>query len=233
MQFNIGMENGIEGRSLAWVLGYPGCFACGDDAQAAMAVVPAAIREYAAWIERHSHERWLEPGEIGTQVVDTWQVYSINEDYQRVDFSSKSIGAWFIHDWKSLIEDDVNTGLQLLTWSYADLLETVKDLSPEMLEQEFTGERWNIAGILNHVGGADWWYLDRLGLAPPQEQVPTKPFDRLEFVHFHLNETLRKLIGSHQVIGVDGEFWSPRKLLRRAVWHERDHTAHILELLGN
>lgn len=27
--------------------------------------------------------------------------------------------------------------------------------------------------------------------------------------------------------GVEGEFWSPRKLLRRAVWHARDHTAHI------
>ena len=29
---------------------------------------------------------------------------------------------------------------------------------------------------------------------------------------------------------VEGEFWSPRKLLRRAVWHERDHTVHIRKL---
>ena len=26
------------------------------------------------------------------------------------------------------------------------------------------------------------------------------------------------------------QFWSPRKLLGRAAWHERDHTAHIREL---
>jgi hypothetical protein len=32
-------------------------------------------------------------------------------------------------------------------------------------------------------------------------------------------------------MGTDGEFWSPRKLLRRAVWHERDHTEHIRKLL--
>jgi hypothetical protein len=31
---------------------------------------------------------------------------------------------------------------------------------------------------------------------------------------------------------VDFEFWSPRKLLRRAVWHERDHTTHIRRLAG-
>ena len=37
--------------------------------------------------------------------------------------------------------------------------------------------------------------------------------------------------GVKQVIGVDGEFWSPRKVLRRALWHERDHMEHIKKLL--
>jgi hypothetical protein len=32
------------------------------------------------------------------------------------------------------------------------------------------------------------------------------------------------------VVGLEGEFWSPRKLLRRAVWHERDHSQHIRQL---
>jgi hypothetical protein len=231
MLFKIGLENGIEGRSLVWVLDHPGCFAYGAAPENATASVPDAIREYAAWIEGHSQERWLEPGEIETQVVETWQVYSIDEDYQRVDSSSNSINAWFTHDWRPLIEADIETGLQLLAWSRADLLETARGLSQEILDQEYTGERWNIARILKHIGGAEWWYLDRLGLAPPQEQVPNKSFDRLEFVRSWLDKTLPTLAGSHQVVGVDGEFWSPRKLLRRAVWHERDHTAHIQALL--
>ncbi|MCJ7659303.1 MAG: hypothetical protein MUO67_09160 [Anaerolineales bacterium] len=41
------------------------------------------------------------------------------------------------------------------------------------------------------------------------------------------------MVGSHQVVGVGGEFWSPHKLLRRSVWHERDHIAHIQALLGS
>ena len=30
---------------------------------------------------------------------------------------------------------------------------------------------------------------------------------------------------------MDGEIWSPRKLLRRALWHELDHIGHIYKLL--
>ena len=148
MHFKIGLENGIESRSLAWVLDHPGCFAYGAAPETAIAAVPAAIREYAAWIERHSQERWLEPGEIETQIVDTWQVYTIDEDYQRVDFSSTSINAWFIHDWKPLTEDDVNTGLQLLAWSRSDLIETVRGHSPETHQHQIPRERWNNAGPL-------------------------------------------------------------------------------------
>jgi hypothetical protein len=70
-----------------------------------------------------------------------------------------------------------------------------------------------------------------LGLAFPRQVVPEDPFQRLEKVRSKLVEVLPGLAGSTQVIGVSGEFWSPRKLLRRAVWHEYDHIAHIGKLL--
>jgi hypothetical protein len=83
---------------------------------------------------------------------------------------------------------------------------------------------------LGHVGGAEWWYLDRLGLTFPRALVPGEPFERLRVVRAHLGDVLPELVGSRQVVGTAGEFWSPRKVLRRAAWHERDHTAHIWEL---
>ena len=54
---------------------------------------------------------------------------------------------------------------------------------------------------------------------------------RLQKVRALLNATLPKLEGVVKAVGVDGEFWSPRKVLRRALWHERDHTEHIKKLL--
>ena len=115
--------------------------------------------------------------------------------------------------------------------SRADLLSTVEGLGEETMSLKLPGERWSIAGILKHVASAEWWYLDRLGMAFPSDQLPSEPGGRLDKVRTHMVDILPSLAESELVVGIEGEFWSPRKLLRRAVWHERDHTSHIRKLL--
>lgn len=230
MLFYIGLENNVEGRSLAWVLGHPGCFAYGENGEKALAAVPKAIREYIDWIARRASQNWLSPDFIETQLEDVWDVYAIDENYQPVETGDYEVNAWFRRDWMPLTQDDIDRGLELLSWSRQELLQTVSGLSQEKLTERYPGERWDIAGILRHVGGAEWWYLNRLDLAQPREQVPEDPFLRLTQVRARLEQMLPGLAGVSRVVGVDGEFWSPRKLLRRAVWHERDHTNHILNL---
>lgn len=178
----------------------------------------------------HTDATLLPAEEPLIQHTETWDCYSIGEDFE-LKADGYEINAWFRDDWKPLTADEVARGLLILAWSRVELLETVKDLSEEVLEQRYPGERWNINGILRHIAGADWWYMDRLGLAFPRQEVPSDPFERLEKVRTHLNQVLPGLTGSKQVVGIDGEFWSPRKLLRRAAWHERDHTWHIQKLL--
>jgi hypothetical protein len=231
MLFRIGMENNVEGRSLAWVLGHPGCFAYGKDSDAALEAAPAAIQDYITWIGSHIDDNWLAPDEIEVHLEESWDVYGINEEYE-LDQDGYEVNAWFLHDWKPLTRVDFMRGLQLLSMSRMELMQTVKDLSPTGLDEKRPGERWSIAGILGHVGGAEWWYMDRLGLAFPREQVPEDPFERLKAVRTHLLKALPSLVDSQQVVGINGEFWSPRKLLRRAVWHERDHSEHIVKLLA-
>ena len=230
MEFEIGLENPVEGHSLAWVLGHPGCFAYGEDGAEALSSPPRAIQEYIGWIEAHSAQNWLRDEAIDVHVSETFESYVIGKDFE-LSTDGYEVNAWFRHDWRPLTAEDVTRGLLILAWSRVELLEAVSDLSPEVLERRYPGERWNIAGILRHVGGAEWWYLDRLGLAFPRQEVPVHPFERLEKVRNHLLQTLPGLVGSQQVVGMDGEFWSPRKLLRRAAWHERDHVQHIRKLL--
>jgi hypothetical protein len=107
----------------------------------------------------------------------------------------------------------------------------VVGLSQEKRDADYPGERWSINGILGHIGGAEWWYMERLGLAFPREQLPEEPQARLEKVHESFASVLPKLEGTKQVIGLEGELWSPRKVLRRALWHERDHAEHIRKLI--
>ena len=232
MLFHVAIEIENPARSIGWVLDHPGCFAYGDNADAALAAIPNAITDYAAWIaSRNQGNPLIETSEIELLLTETWDVYTIDDEFNPAQ-EGYEVNAWFRHDWKPLAEQELALGEKLLAWSRADLLDAVSGLSTEVLNAEHHGERWNILGILNHVGGAEWWYLHRLGLSFPQQDVPKDPFERLEKVRARLLDILPGLAGSRKVLGVDGEFWSPRKLLRRALWHERDHTRHIHKLSG-
>ncbi|RPI31494.1 MAG: DinB family protein [Chloroflexota bacterium] len=234
MLFSIGIESGDENRSVAWVLGHPGCFAYGAGPAEALAAVGPAVRDYVRWVESNSGQPWNEAQEIQICQVDQWQCPVINEAFEIVPpgtEESYTVNAWFLDDWKPLTAEDVERGLKILAWSRQELLEITGSLDAGILAHRYTGERWSISGIIKHIGGAEWWYTDRLGLAFPREQVPDDPFERLEKVRGFMNELLPTLVGSRLVTGKSGEFWSPRKMLRRAAWHERDHAAHIRKLL--
>ncbi len=231
MLFKIGLENNIEGRSLAWVLEHPGCFAYGADGESALANVYGAIREYGAWIAQHETYPWVETDQMEVRLEETWQCYYINEAYERVD-KGYEVNAWFLFDWKPLTAEEIARGLKVLTWSRNDLIASVENLTQEQLERQYPGERWNIHGILGHVAKAEWWYLDRLNLSFPFDRLPENVFERLDMVRTHFNRALPTLEGVPLVRGIEGEFWSPRKMLRRAVWHERDHTEHIRKLIA-
>jgi hypothetical protein len=231
MRFLVGTESGDENRSVAWVLGYPGCFTYGVDPETALAGVPNALREYNSWIAWHNNgTSWVDLRDVEVCPSETWQAYAIDENYDLYE-NGYMVNAWFRHDWKPLNGEDVEHGLKLLAWSENDLEGITGKLDRQVLDYRFSNERWTIDGILRHISGAEWWYLDRLGLAMPRDKLPEGAWERLYAVRSLLVEKLSMLVDSKQVVGVDGEFWSPRKLLRRAVWHQRDHTEHIRKLL--
>lgn len=235
MIFQVGIENNNEGRSIAWALEHPGCFAYSMNAEKALLNLENAVERYAGWILHHESNTWLTfaSNEIELVVNGTWDVYHINDELEKVsEADGFSVNAFFPYDWKPLTGLEIKRAMNMLAWSRTDLLKSVQNLTPEQLNTVPSGERWSINGILGHVGGAEWWYLDRLGLSFPRIEVPEEPRDRLDKVRKHLNTILPRLANAKRVIGVDGELWSPRKLIRRALWHERDHVEHIRKLVG-
>jgi DinB superfamily len=226
----VGLENNTEGRSQAWILGHPGCFSYGADGPQALAAVPQAIQDYYAWVSSHTSASWLPVGDVDFVLEETWDCYSINDNFELVQ-DGYEVNAWFRHDWLPLSAEEIHQGLLLLSWGRKTLMDVVASLDKTKLEMTFPNERWSIAGILNHIGSAEWWYMDRLGLAFSRTEVPDQPFDRLRKVRERFAEVMPALAEVKQVVGVSGEFWSPRKVLRRAVWHEYDHIAHIRKLL--
>lgn len=232
MRIRVGVENNMEGRSMVWALEYPGCFAYGKDSAEAIVNFPQEFIRYQAWLAEHNPDSWLqEVGDFNVAFEEAFSVYTVDDDFNEAQ-DGYDVNAWFRDDWKPLTRMDIRRGLLLLTYTRQDLLALVGSLPQAQLAQTFPGERWGIGGILGHVGGAEWWYMDRLDLAPvAHTEVPKDPFERLTAVRGWMETCLPTMEGKELVMGKQGEFWSPRKLLRRAVWHEADHILHITRLL--
>lgn len=232
MILQVGLENNYENRSLAWALDYPRCFSYGADRAEALIRLPQAFVAHKEWVARHQQPSWLDSvKDFDVRLVEAWTVYSIGEDYELKE-DGYEVNAWFRHDWKPLTGAEIQQDLAMLAWSRADLLELVQPLSDEILDRRYEGERWSIRGILAHIANAEQWYLHRLGLTNlTHNQLPANVWERLEVVRRLLKDILPGLEGSQQVVGIDGEFWSPRKLARRSLWHEFDHIQHIQKLL--
>ena len=230
MRISIGLELNNEGRAVAWALDYPGCFAYAPEGPEAVITLARELVGYEEWIARHAGPGRLELGNFDLRIVDTWQVVTINDQYDFED-GGYAVNAWFWHDWKPLSAGEIAHGLDLLRWSREDLLHVFGGIPADQLDQQYPGERWSIRGIARHVANAEWWYLDRLGIAEgKREQLPQDILERLRVVRDRLMAALPAFEGRELVVGKDGEFWSPRKLLRRALWHEIDHCRHILKL---
>lgn len=234
MHIRIGLENGDENRSVAWALDFPGCFAYGADSSEALVRVVPAYLAYRSWIRHHGGLPGLpEDRELDLKLVESWNVYWIDEDFEKGPGKPYAVNAWFHEDWKPLTRAEGRRAAALLQWAREDLLAALAGLTAAELDAERPGERWSIRGITRHVANAEWWYLERLGLAGVERAaLPEDVLERLAAVRARLLHVLPDLEGLDLVVGRNGEFWSPRKLIRRALWHERDHTDHILKLRG-
>jgi hypothetical protein len=228
----IGLENFPHERSRAWALDYPGCFAYGKDGSEALLNVPAAVLAYRDWLGRHTPDSWLKDlGDFDVRLAETWQVYYLNQEYEFVR-EGIEVEAFFQSEWKPLDVADVRRDTLLLQWERQDMLRLVQGLDDAKLDQTYPDERWSIRGILSHLAGGEWWYQQSLGLENmPEAQLPQDAFEALKVTRARTLEVLPGLAGLEKVCGREGELWSPRKILRRTIWHELDHIEHIRKLI--
>jgi DinB superfamily len=234
MIFRVGIENNNDDRTIAWALDHPGCYAYGDDSEEAQKNFLTSAPAYKKWIAQHE-EPWLDE-KVEMLVQETFDAYFITPLFERGERGRGTymVESFFLHDWKPLVPHEIEHALKMLAWSRADLLSLVDGLSAEKLGQRYPDERWDINGILKHIAGGEWFYQERIGYPFPEQEddLPADAFEQLQVVREHFNALLPKLDGVNKVVGLEGEIWSPRKMLRRALWHERDHTEHIRKLLG-
>jgi hypothetical protein len=232
MHIRIGIENNIERRTLAWALDHPGCFAYGMDEAEAVIRLPRALLQYEKWIKDHTADSWVDFKDMDMRVVEHFDTFRIGEDYRPApEGQGYEINAWFIDDWRPLSLEEIQCALKIFQWQRDELLAGLNTLDRETLEKQHPGQRWNILGIAKHIANAELWYLSRLSLTQlTYKDLFPAPEERLGQTA-ELVEALLPSFAEHvNVIGIEGEFWSYRKIVRRTLWHQRDHIEHIKEL---
>lgn len=227
MLIRVGMEEDPGIRYIAWALDFPGCFASGNDQAEALLALPRKLLEYDYWVRLHTDQPWFQLDGLDMHIDETYKVARVNlqgEEYE--------INAFFRDDLRPLTDRDVDQALQVLHWQQEELLAGLEFVNEDRLNQIEVGQRWSILGIVRHLAFAELWYLQNLGLPTPEISQDLNPISVIEQSFNAVTIALPNLIGDSRITEYSQEHWSARKLIRRTLWHRRDHIDHIRQLLG-
>ncbi len=211
---------------IAWAINLPACFSSATTAADAVAHAPQKITEYFSWLLAHNNLLPAANEPIEVEVIETFNSFTSSEDPEYI------VNAFFDDDRRPLGYWDVEIALQLLNWTRQDLLGVIQSITQEQLVKEIPGEkRGSFIGILNHIATAENWYFNQLDCGVERGRFPNNPLEKIATVRANTQEQLVKLIGDKRITKNCDELWSARKIMRRTLWHERDHAQQIVQLL--
>lgn len=206
-RFPVGLEEGADGALLAHALTLPGCTAGGPTPEAAL---DALGRELTAWLRflDVAGEPTPPPGAELELSVDEWL-----RTGARV--GAGETVACFAADLAPLPEEEVRVGLRRLGDLRGRLLARLRRRPEAILDAE-TAEGWTVRRLLDELARAQWWTLSRLG-ASPMAEVPERTLARLDTAMALVVQNLGHLPPERRGtrLEIDGEEWTPRKVLRR------------------
>ncbi|HUS14904.1 MAG TPA: DinB family protein [Chloroflexia bacterium] len=220
MRYPVCLESDTTGQSRSHVQGLPGCWATGREPGDALEGLFVAIPEYWAWLGRHGLP--VAPpdglGEVTLAVVE------IVRDHP------PGASPLFTYEQAPVTPAFVVSCLRRLTYSRSDLLGALAGLPVATF---VPGPEGTVGGLVMHLAATER-RLTRL-LGPGSRLKPAAdPLARLANMRasaIHQITQLPDTPGDH-IVSRGGESWNLRKVLRRLIEHEREHTAEIVALRG-
>jgi predicted RNase H-like HicB family nuclease len=208
----VGLEQGPGGECHAHCMNLPGCVASGDSADSALDALGSELNRWLGFLAALG-EPVPPPHEELEVVVEEW----ISTD---VAVGAGESNVCFQADRPPLSEDEIQRGLAILGSIRGRILPYIRRAGNVDLEAFGSGD-WNVRIVLDELARAQWWTLTRLG-ASPLAEVPERVVARLDTSMALTVQQFTELsqgAGTRSTI-LDGEEWTPRKVLRRLLWLE-------------
>lgn len=212
MPYRVAIEDIEPNHWVAWVLDVPGCFATTPSEEAAIGRVREALAAYALWRQQHADPLMLEEP-LTFHIDERFHSFLSAPDYR--------VNACFHADRFPLTEAEIVEGCRILHHTRHDLL---------MVVEAATRHDEQIQEIVRHIAQAERWYFAGLGLE--QATLDASAVAALDAVRRQSIEWLGQLVGDATHHERMQEGWTARKVLRRTIWHERDHTEQLRKLTG-
>jgi predicted RNase H-like HicB family nuclease/uncharacterized damage-inducible protein DinB len=194
---------------VAHVPGLPGASARGKTVEEAKENVRQAIYEYLRLLR-----------DVGEPVPRVRE--GIELEFEEVDSTT------FLADYDTLRPNEMETFFRWMAISRQELMDLVRNLPEAVMDWQKDDDAASIRTILCRMAEADLWYTDRL------KQWPEAPLFRLAAARGVALERLRDLTEEKRAGATTfaGEEWTPRKVIRRMLEHEREHIRQIKEILA-
>ncbi len=134
----------------------------------------------------------------------------------------------FPTDYDNLHPNEMEMLFRWMAISRQELVDLVKDLPAESFDWKQADDASSIRDHLCNIAEADLWYTDRL------KRWPEAPLFRLAATRGIALERLRALTEAdlNNFTIYDGKKWTPRKVIRRMLEHEREQIQQIRALLA-
>jgi hypothetical protein len=221
MRYRLGVEDIEPGHWIAWVLGLLGCFSAAPRAADAINGAPRAIAAFASWRSGHGRPLPILDDAIEIQVEEVFHAFHSSADYL--------VNAFFADDQRPLTAAEVGEASWLLSCTRRDLLNAIERAPNDSRQPAQSDQDGSLSDILRHIAVAERWYFGLIG--HEQAPLPDDSLLAIEQVRAHSLRCLPLMVADGVIRERSGERWSPRKVVRRTLWHERDHTGQIQKLL--
>lgn len=213
---SVGVEQGADGHCWAFALDGAACAGTGESMEDAVEVFQ---RRYLDWL------RFLQT--VGEPVPPREAVLEIAVDEWMVSEAQVSAGetsVLFKAEYRPLDDDELRRGMRLLGDLRGLVLARIRAIPRREVDAALDAPvegGMTVRDVLEELARAQWWTLSRLG-ASPMAGTPEATLGRLDAAMALVVQHLGHLDPGRRDLWLelDGEEWTPRKVLRRLLWLE-------------
>ncbi len=223
------LEFGYEGR---WILAHTlillGCVTKGEFELDVQEKARDDVERYLTFLRKYGEE--ISDFPPPRRIVVAERFYTRNE-------GGYEINATFAPDKTPLSSVEITQYLRWHSYARAELFHLLAGIPKEVYVWRPEKGKRCLRETLEHIAGAELWYVTRLDETPSSSLYNTQPADAVERLHYSQKILISRFQGlPDSRTGVErvhsGEIWTPRKVLRRALEHQQEHLNSIRLLLG-